>query len=227
MQITIRPKLEFDIAPHKSWHIKRSKSVLTDGGVRQESRLVPSTDCYAARLFSGFVFARLAYAKARPGTLKLDCAGGRRLIAIEVTYDKPVCIDVGSVVAMSSTVRFRSCVSFSLAAASANRVFVKQAVCPRPGTRGTVVLETAGEPTLAAGNNPTFEVSRMIAWDPAVKFRATPLESIPGMLINHVLVSASLNEEDDSVLLDADHAGSAFSLWRVIRPVLSLVIPGL
>jgi hypothetical protein len=227
MQITIRPKLEFKIDSNESWRVKTSRRFLTEGGTKRRYQLIPSTDCFFSRVMSGFACARLAYAKARPGTLVLDCAEGRRLVAINVSHKHPVCIDVRRAIAMSTTVRLRTCVSFSLAAASANHVFVKQAFCPRPETSGVIVLETAGEPTSATGQNSTFEVSRMIAWDPGIEFRTTRLETLGCIFFQPVCVSASAVNDGDSVLLDADDTSAAFSPWKGIRRALSLVIPGL
>jgi hypothetical protein len=227
MNITISPKLEFDLAPHESWQVKTRKSFLTEGGARRRIKWIPSTDCLLARLTNGLLCARLAYAKERSGKLVLDCAEGRRLIAIKVCFEKPVCVDVSRVVAMSTTVRLRSCISFSLAAASANHAFVKQAYCVHPGTSGTIVLETAGQPSEAAGQNATFDVRRMIAWDPAIRFRTTRLHSLACIFIEPVCISASATNETDTVLLDADDTGAGFSPWKGIRRALGLVIPGL
>jgi hypothetical protein len=227
MHITIGPKLEFPVAPLESWHVKRSKRFLTEGGVKRRSQWIPPTDCAWARIRHGFLLMRRAYATARPGLLVLDCAEGRRLIAIEVSHAAPVCVDVGRVVAMSTTVRLRTRISLSLAATSTNCVFVKQAWCPQHGTTGTIVLETAGEPTAASGQNATFDVSRMIAWDPSIEFRTTRLESLPCVLFEPVCISASSPHKGSAVLLDADDTPAGFSAWKGVRQLLSLVIPGL
>lgn len=227
MHITISPKLEFDLEPHESWQVKTRKRFLTEGGAQRRINWIPATDCLIARLANGLLCVRLAYAKARPGKLVLDCAEGRRLIAIRVCSEKPVCIDVSRVVAMSTTVRLRSCLSFSLAAASANYAFVKQAYCVHPGASGTIVLETAGQPTAATGQNATFDVSRMIAWDPAIEFRTTRLQSLMCVFVEPVCISASAPDKSDKVLLDADDSGAAFSPWKGIRRALGLLVPGL
>lgn len=227
MKTTIGPKLEIPVAPREAWQVKRSKRFLTEGGVRRRSQWIPPTDCLWARVRNGFLLMRRAYTTTRPGLLVLDCAEGRRLIAIEVSHTAPVCIDIARVVAMSSTVRLRTCVSLSLAATSTNCIFVKQAWCPHSGTTGTIVLETAGEPTSASGQNSTFDVSRMIAWDPSIEFRTTRLESLPCVLFEPVCISASSPHKGNAVLLDADDVPAGFSAWKGVRQLLSLVIPGL
>jgi len=226
MNVTVSPKMELELAPYESWQVKTCKRLLTEGGTKRRIPLLPATDCLFARWAHGLLWVRFAYTRSRPGRLVLDCAEGKRLIAITVAHGKAVCLNVGRVVAMSNTIRLRSCVSFSLAAASASHIFVKQAYCPRPETSGTIVLETAGEPTCASGQNATFDVSRMIAWDPEVEFRTTRLETLACMFIEPVCVSASADDEAAALLLEADAASGAFSPWKAVRRALSLVIPG-
>jgi hypothetical protein len=227
MNITIGPTVRREVPPRTAWFVKRTKSPDIDGPLKVQYWIFRPLECLLSRFRNGLVHVNRIFAADRPGAIVLSCPQGRRLVAIDVSHSQGVCFSMRSLVALSSNVHIESYMNLSLAASGADRNFVYMAWCPRPGQQGAIVLETNGEPAVMRNSESSFDIHRLMAWDPRVEFRFGDLVGLADVIMTRPHASARWNYEGDAVLLEADDSVGQPVVRKMLRSLASIVLPGL
>jgi len=225
MDVAIASTLRLLVPPHSAWFLKRSKSPTLDGPIRRSASLRRPMQSLLSRLRNGlFLLTRVA-SRDQPGEIVLSCPEGRRLVRIDVSHQQGVCFSMRHLVAFSQDVHIESYINLSMAATGADRNFVYMAWCPRPDAAGAIVLETNGQPTTVESEASSFELKRVLAWDPRVEYRFGELPNIADILFMPLHIATRWNGGGVAVLLEADDSESQPLMRHVVRFVASLFLP--
>jgi hypothetical protein len=226
MNIQIAPRLRIPIDKSASWFIKTTKSPDLDGPIKRQFWPWPHANCVLSRVRNGLFFTNRYFCSGERGEIVVSCGDGRRLVFIEINHSQGVCFNMRDLVGISSTAQVESYINLSLAATSADRNFVYMAWCRRPTECGGILLETRGEPTTLRNGQASFDMRRLLAWDPRVEFRLDELVGVADIVMTHPHARARWSCEDDSVILSADDSEGEHFVKRVIRQAVSVVVPG-
>ena len=226
MKIQIGPRLRVPVSADTAWFVKRTKNPDLDGAMKRQFWLFPQMSCLMSRLRNGLVFTNRYFAYGTGGDMVVSCGEGRRLVRIEISHSQGVCFSMRHLIGLTSNVRIESYINLSVAASGADRNFVYMAWCPRPTDRGAILIETTGEPTTLRNGQSSFDMGRLLAWDPRVEFGLEELVGIPDVVMTHPHAKARWNCEDDAVLLAADDSEGEPFIWRVLRQAISIFLPG-
>lgn len=226
MNIQVAPRLRVPVATHAAWYMKTTKNPDLDGSVKRQFWPLPHAGCIASRVRHGLLFTNRYFAQDDGGDMVVSCGEGRRLVLIEVTHSQGVCFSMRHVVGMTSTICVESYINLSLAASSADRNFVHMAWCPRPEDRGAILLETAGEPITLRNGAASFDMRRLLAWDPRVEFRLEDLVGVVDVVMTHPHARARWNNDEDAILLAPDDSEGERFVQRILRQAMGVILPG-
>jgi hypothetical protein len=226
MRIQAGPRLRIPISSQTAWFVKTTKNPDLDGELRRRFWPLPHTNCLISRLRNGLLFTNQYFSHVGAGEMVVSCGEGRRLVLIDVSHNQGVCFSMRHLIGLTANVRIESYINLSVAASGADRNFVYMAWCPSPTEQGALLLETTGEPTTLRNGQGTFDMRRLLAWDPRVEFRLEELVGMVDVLMTHPHAKARWNCDDDAVLLAADDSEGEQFIRRVLRQAISIVVPG-
>lgn len=226
MRIEIGPRLRVPVSGAAAWFVKTTKNPDLDGALKRQFWPRPHLSCAMSRARNRLLWTTKIFAFDDGGEMVISCGEGRRLVLIEVTHSQGVCFSMRHLVGMTSTVNIESYINLSVAASAADRNFVHMAWCPRATDSGAILLETAGEPTTLRNGQASFDMRRLLAWDPRVEFRLEELVGVADVVMTHPHARARWNCEDDAVLLAADDSEGERFVSRLLRQAISVVVPG-
>jgi len=226
MRVQIGPRLRVPVSTESAWFVKTTKNPDLDGAMKRQFWPVPQMSCLVSRIRNGLVFTNRCFAHGTGGDMVVSCGEGRRLVLIEVSHSQGVCFSMRNLIGLKSTVHIESYINLSVAASGADRNFVYMAWCPRPDDRGAILLETTGEPTTLRNGQASFDMRRLLAWDPRVEFKLEDLVGIADVVMTHPHARARWNCEDDAVLLAADDSEGEQFVGRMMRQAMAILVPG-
>lgn len=207
--------------------VKRTKSPDIDGPLRIQFWIPKPLEGLISRVRHGLFGMNRVFSSHAGGDFILSCPEGRRLVRIAIAPGQGVCFQMRNLVAFGAHVRISSYMNLSLAACGAGRAFVHMATCSEKDMSGGIVLETIGEPTFMRSQEASFDIHRMMAWDPRVEFRFGDLVGLADIVMTHPHVSVGSGTGQASVLLEADDSIGVSIVSKLVRAVASIFIPGL
>ena len=226
MKIQVGPVLKVPITNTNEWFIKTTKSPDLEGEVKRRFFPSPRIDSLISRVRNGLLFTNYFYSSGVGGDMIVSCGDGRRLILIEVNSNDPICcFSFQHLIGYTSNIIIESHMNLSLAASIADRIFTHAARCMSISQQGYLLMETRGQPVMLHNEHQTFDIRRMIAWDPRVEFWFEELVGMVDVVMTPAQVHARQNRLDDAVLLSADDSESEKFVSRIIRQLISIVIP--
>lgn len=226
MQTTASNNLRLAISPDTPWHHKWDfQGNATEGGASRRTKELPRLDGWWKRYRSGHLWVREVVASAPGATLILTCDLSHRLVHIPVRYGHPVCVDFHHVIAMTSNMRVRSSMQLSLPALCTRRAFVTYMECITPASEGSLVLQIAGE-ACTLSQEAEFDMSRVVAWHPEVRFRMTHLPRIADVFLTQPFVRiADAPAATVNVLLKPGSSGTEKTIATRLLELLRIIFP--
>ena len=226
MKVQVGPRLRVPVPRHTPWFVKTTKNPDLDGEMKRQFWPIPQTSCLISRMRNGLLFTNRYFSHGSGGEMVVSCGEGRRLVLIDVSHSQGVCFSMRHLIGLTSNVRIESYINLSVATSGADRNFVYMAWCPGRAEQGAILLETTGEPTTLRNGQGTFDMRRLLAWDPRVEFRLEELVGLADVIMTHPHAKARWSCDDDAVLLAADDSEGENFVRRVLRQAAAIVVPG-